>query len=213
MLKNSYVKIGCQYIAIQVKGLPQGAPPSPPLARLVCIRREWQWNKDLTSEIKLYSGMRFMDDVCIFFFYHTEKPETKIKAENVCKNFKTNCYFKQWNLKQVDTNIFLSTEYQWISGNLDFKWANKNRESIKNLKIQKIIRFVHSKSFTSNSIKNNSLYAQILRVTRTTNNTNILSDLKDLCNEYELLGYKRSIIELQKGKAMEKWNVQNTNFF
>ena len=44
MLKNSYVRIGIDYIALQIRGLPQGAPPSPPLARLVCIKREWEWN-------------------------------------------------------------------------------------------------------------------------------------------------------------------------
>jgi hypothetical protein len=120
MLKNSYVKIGCQYLAIQIKGLPQGAPPSPPLARLVCIKREWQWNKNIQTEMKLYSGMRFMDDVCLLFYYHIEKPESKKVADNLRKNFIEKCYFKQWNLKQVDTNIFLSTEYKWISGKVDF---------------------------------------------------------------------------------------------
>jgi hypothetical protein len=79
-----------------------------------------------------------------------------------------------------------------------------------NFKVQKIVRFVHSKSFTSESIKNNSIYAQILRVTRNTNSNNIFHDLKDLCKEYELLGYRHSIIELQKGKVLAKLYKQNT---
>ena len=41
-LMNSYVSIGSQYVALQIRGLPQGAPPSPPLARLVCIMKEQQ---------------------------------------------------------------------------------------------------------------------------------------------------------------------------
>src|SRR5882757_8488679 len=43
MLNNSYVKIGSEHLTLQIRGLPQGAPPSPPLARLVCIKREWEW--------------------------------------------------------------------------------------------------------------------------------------------------------------------------
>jgi hypothetical protein len=69
MLKNSYVRIGRDYIALQIKGLPQGAPPSPPLARLVCIKREWEWNTLLEPK-HLLRGMRFMDDLYMLFFYN-----------------------------------------------------------------------------------------------------------------------------------------------
>ena len=46
-LMNSYVTIGSQYVALQIRGLPQGAPPSPPLARQVCVMRSQvsEWNK------------------------------------------------------------------------------------------------------------------------------------------------------------------------
>jgi hypothetical protein len=209
MLKNSYVKIGCQDIALQVRGLPQGAPPFPPLARLVCIKREWEWKKLVVAETKLFNGMRFMDDVCVLFFYHTKNPDTKKEANKLKENFYKNCYYPQWNLKKVETNIFLSTEFKWKNGKIDFRWANKNRQSIISSGKQKIVRFIHAKSFTSDSIKNNSLYAQILRVTRNSNKTNMQSDLKELCTEYGLLGYKHDMIELQKEKILKKFEGNN----
>src|ERR1700722_2887784 len=96
MLKNSYVRIGIDYIALQIRGLPQGAPPSPPLARLVCIKREWEWNMLFGPE-QLLKGMRFMDDVYMLFFYNNKDNKTKKRAENLKEDFKTNCYYPQWN--------------------------------------------------------------------------------------------------------------------
>ena len=46
---------------------------------------------------------------------------------------------------------------------MNVKWHNKNKETIER-GTQKIIRFIHSKSYTSEAIKNNSIYSQILRV-------------------------------------------------
>jgi hypothetical protein len=204
MLNNSYVKVGSEFLAKQIRGLPQGSPPSPPLARLVCIKREWQWKNSITLN-KNVSGMRFMDDVYMLFFYNFRTPTSKQDAEKLRENFKKECYYSQWNLKEVDNNIFLSTECQWDTKKITIKWANKNKDSIKNNK-QKIIRFLHSKSFTANYIKTNSIYSQFLRIARNSDEVNVLKDFEDLMKEYELLGYRKALIQIQKQRVMEKIN-------
>jgi hypothetical protein len=205
MLTNSFVLIGVQYIAKQIKGLPQGAPPSPPLARLVCIKKEWEYNL-LLNEKRLLWGMRFMDDLLILFFYDAKNRDSKKQAEQLKTDFQKNCYFKKWSLKLVDNNIFLSSEIHFEKGTINFRWSNKNRETIKTEKKQKIIRFLHSKSNTANIIKNNSIYSQFLRISRISDKNNVLQDFRDLAAEYEFLGYRKALIIFQMEKVIEKMN-------
>jgi hypothetical protein len=207
MLNNSYVKIGCEHIATQIKGLPQGAPPSPPLARLVCIKREWAWRQMITVDSKLLGGMRFMDDIYMLFFYNINDKITKEIAKNMKKSFREHCFFPQWNLKENDNNVFLSTETKWECGAMNVKWHNKNKETIEK-GTQKIIRFIHSKSYTSETIKSNSIYSQFLRVTRNSDKNNIMNDLDEICKEYQLLGYRKSLILLQRKRAEAKIEYQ-----
>ena len=114
---NSYVTIGSQYVALQIRGLPQGAPPSPPLARLVCIMREQQTMDTLGADSKFLSGIRFMDDLLIHFFYQEEK--LNFSLENATKLhllFRTNCYFPEMRLKIADNSQrpdFRSTTGCW----------------------------------------------------------------------------------------------------
>lgn len=209
MLQNSFVKIGCQYIALQVRGLPQGAPPSPPLARLVCIRREYQWIKLLTSR-DMICGMRFMDDLYMIFFYHTQILKTKDEARKMKNDFIQHCYYPQWKLKEIENYVFLSTECKWEKNKnkISVNWANKNKESVVRKK-QKIIRFLHAKSFTANVIKTNSIYSQFLRVTRNSDNDNIPNDMKSLATEYQLLGYRNAFIKNQMKRVLEKISGNN----
>src|ERR1700735_1182460 len=84
---------------------------------VVCIKREWEW-KSIGLDNKFSSGMRFMDDVLILFYYNTNQQETETEAHRRKELFKKDCYFKQWNLKESNENIFLSTEYKWVFGQI-----------------------------------------------------------------------------------------------
>jgi len=148
--------------------------------------------------------MRFMDDVYMLFFYNTKDKTTK----NMKKSFKESCSFPQWNLKENDNNVFLSTETKWEYGAMNVKWHNKNKETLES-GTQKIIRFIHSKSYTSEAIKNNSIYSQILRVARNSDKNNILNDLDGICKEYQFLGYRKSLILLQRKRVEEKLKIKN----
>src|ERR1700722_5568735 len=98
-------------------------------------------------------------DLWMLFFYNTKDKSTKKIAKNMKKSFKESCFFPQWNLKENDNNVFLSTETKWASGAMNVKWHNKNKETLES-GTQKIIRFIHSKSYTSEAIKNNSIYSE-----------------------------------------------------
>src|SRR4051794_37468321 len=123
---------------------------------------------------------QFMDDVYMLFFYDTRNLETKINAQNLKEEFNKKCYYPQWNLKAVEGKTFLSSECTWYLGKIHIKWANKNKLDIKLGKVQKIFRFIHAKSFTAESIKRNTVYSQMLRVARNSDNNNLKNDLEDL---------------------------------
>jgi hypothetical protein len=201
MLKYSYVKIGIQYLALQIKGLPQGAPPSPPLARLVCIKREWHFNKLIGQDSRLFTGLRYMDDVFFQFYYDTRDRKTLDIAETRKKFFLSNCYWKKWNLKITSTNTFLSSRVDWKNGKLVYKWENKNKNLLAK---QRILRFIHARSLTSNCIKNNIIFSQLLRITRISDKNNVENDLIELGKEFEILGYNSHIISTQKEKVLKR---------
>ena len=109
-----------------------------------------------------------MDDLYFLFSYDTRYKEeiTKSRALKSKLNFLKNCYYPSWNLKEVQTNTFLSSQVIWNNGKINFCWDNKNKECIKNNGTQKIIRFIHAKSCTSLAIKHNIIYSQNNKVIR-----------------------------------------------
>jgi hypothetical protein len=199
---NNYVNIGKQFVALQIRGLPQGAPISPPLARLVCIMQEKKAFDLVGSDCRLFSGMRYVDDVFILFFFAKNDPKTFQKAQELFVFFQTNCYTNMF-LKLGDTNTsydFLSTSSTWENGRMSIKWLNKNEESLKN-KAQRIVRFVHSKSFTPRSTKRGAIYAQFLRVARNSDSRYLLEAFDNLTAEYKLLGYRDSFVKEERKKV------------
>jgi hypothetical protein len=153
---------------------------------------------------KLVWGMRYMDDLYTLFFYHTKREKSKLTAEELKNDFQQNCYHKKWNLKNVDNNIFLSSEISWKNNELNIRWANKNKDTVLNERKQKIIRFVHVKSNTAEIIKINSIYSQFLRVARNSDRKNVLKDFDELSEEYQILGYRKANINVQREKVIEK---------
>ena len=99
---------------------------------------------------------------------------------------------------------FLSTSSTWKNQVLSIRWLNKNSESMKNNE-QKIIRYIHSKSFTPNATKRGSIYAQFLRVARNSDQKNLKNCLEELSKEYQLLGYKKYLISAEKKKVEDSF--------
>ena len=110
-------------------------------------------------------------------------------------------------LKTADnsqSNDFLSTTECWKNSDLNIKWLNKNSESIP-LGKQKILRFIHPKSFTATATKKGGMYSQFLRVARNSDRANLPAALNELTNEYIYLGSKKNYIEFEKKKVEKKY--------
>ena len=74
--------------------------------------------------------------------------------------------------------------------------------------MQRIVRFVHSKSFTPKATKKGAIYAQFLRVARNSDARNLPEALNALSAEYELLGYKDSFVKQERKKVIFRTNRQ-----
>ena len=95
---------------------------------------------------------------------------------------------------------FLSTSSLRQNGKMEIKWLNKNRETIDRNE-QKIIRFLHAKSFTPNYSKQGAMYSQFLRVSRNSDRMNLLPSMNELEKEYKILNYKILTIKRERQKV------------
>ena len=73
---------------------------------------------------------------------------------------------------------------------------------------QRIVRFVHSKSFTPKATKTGAIYAQCLRVARNSDTRYLVEALDALTAEYKLLGYRDSFVKEQRKKVGTQWKNQ-----
>ena len=128
-------------------------------------------------------------------------------AKKLRLSIRTNCYYPDMILKIADnsqTNDFLSISVCWTNSDLSIKWLNKNSESVL-LGKQRILRFIHPKSFTPTATKKGAIYSQFLRVARNSDLANLPAALKELTNEYIYLGSKKNYVEVEKKKVEDKY--------
>jgi hypothetical protein len=173
--------------------------------------REARMKNLLYLDIKYFSGLRYMDDIFYHFFYDEMDGKSLQRAKRLYKHILKKCYPPEMKIKIEDStegSNFLSTTSSWNKSKISIRWLNKNFETMEKNKKQKIIRFVHAKSFSPKSTKDGAMYAQFLRVARNSDEENLSKSLEELTKEYELLAYRREEILQQRRKIETLYTKQ-----
>ena len=91
--------------------------------------KEQQMMDTIGADNKFLSGIRFMDDLLVHFFYQDEKMNTSLEyAKNLHLSIRTNCYYPDMILKIADnsqTNDFLSISVCWTNSDLSINGSTK----------------------------------------------------------------------------------------
>jgi hypothetical protein len=169
-LNNAFFTI-LNYVLRQLLGIPMGSPTSPPLAILVCSYSEYSFLSTLGVDRRLLSGVRYMDDCCLFIVYDADDVKSFERAYILFYDIIDRMYPKEMKLVVDYNNPFpflqsTITTYEDKS-NFHVSYFNKNKNSILSPKIsQKIIRYQHWFSCSSPSVKRGVIITTILSICR-----------------------------------------------
>ena len=215
-LNNTFFTIGNVTLQ-QTKGVPMGSPLSPVLAIMVCAYYENTFFKTCSVDNrKRIEGIRYVDDIITVGVFKENDQYDKSKTLKVMHEFES-CYHEDLVLEKehiVDNEFFtfLEGNIKIDDTELIMKHKNINWVNLRCFGKQKIKRFIHWFSFTSNRIKRSIVLGALSRIlVHSSSDYWILQSVMKLFFELYTLKYPftflRRTINMIRFKRKEKENI------
>jgi hypothetical protein len=218
-LNNTFFTIG-DITLQQTKGIPMGSPLSPVLAIMVCAYYENMFFKTCsTDERKRIEGIRYVDDIITIGGFEDNNLYDKSKTMKVMHEFES-CYHEDLILEEemivenefftfLEGNIKIDDNNELIMKHKNINWAN-----VRHYGKQKIKRFIHWSSFTSNRIKKSIVLGALNRIlVHSSSEYWIIQSIMKLFFELYNLKYPftflRRIINTIRNKRKERESLWN----
>jgi hypothetical protein len=197
-LRNSIFSVGARLFLQQSVGLPMGSPNSPALAVLVCVYFEYHFHVSLGASVKLFNGVRYMDDNINVAAYKKGDDESKKRAvallQRAVKMYDEKMIVEVENIAN-DEFTYLDHRVAMSADAVAVRYYNKNSAFIAATGRQKYFKYQHWYSNHAVASKRGVVLAILYRIQRSASSAPlVVASAMEFLDELLLLKYPVNLL-------------------